>query len=427
MTSVKSAILYQNEEKTVTLIDIPTSITLAQVLAPQSPDRTILSYPPVQEPYPSTEPKSEAARARVLSRLGPLEQIYDYSTFIRNGLQEIRQAHQSRWCVLRQISPHVSPLRRKRKIQGLEASNDGLESGQEPQISPQQIAAGLDQTSTSPCSYIVRAKGHLAGIQNPTSASADIALSFPQTTFQIPPKAGAILSSINHETWWAFSEEVSRLYPASSTTAGPGQFDFILLDPPWENRSVTRSAKYKIMRDDDPLNVLRTELDQHIAPEALVACWITNRPSIRTAAMECFEAWNIKLIEEWVWIKTTVSGKPVYVVDGLWRKPYEVMLLGRRPKSEGTSASTGRSSVEHVLRRLIAGVPDLHSRKPCLRELIKPMMKEPEHYRALEVFARNMTAGWLTYGDEALKFNWHGHWTSSSGPTSSECTDSLAL
>lgn len=34
----------------------------------------------------------------------------------------------------------------------------------------------------------------------------------------------------------------------------------------------------------------------------------------------------------------------------------------------------------------------------------------PEAYRACEIFGRNLTEGWFTWGDEALKFNWEGHW-----------------
>lgn len=35
----------------------------------------------------------------------------------------------------------------------------------------------------------------------------------------------------------------------------------------------------------------------------------------------------------------------------------------------------------------------------------------PGPYRACEIFGRNLTEGWFTWGDEALKFNWEGHWT----------------
>ncbi len=38
-------------------------------------------------------------------------------------------------------------------------------------------------------------------------------------------------------------------------------------------------------------------------------------------------------------------------------------------------------------------------------------MPDPSDYQALEIFARNLTAGWWSCGDEVLKFNWEGCWT----------------
>lgn len=156
------------------------------------------------------------------------------------------------------------------------------------------------------------------------------------------------------------------------------------------------------MHDSDPMVVLRDMLGQHIASGALVACWITHKASVRDAALEAFQAWDVQLVEEWAWLKTTVGGLPITQIDGLWRKPYEVLLLGRKG-SDGAPESDSE-----VQRRVIVAVPDLHSRKPHLKTLIEPFL--PGAYRALEVFARNLTAGWWSWGDEVLKYNWEGHW-----------------
>ncbi|KAM0795567.1 MT-A70 [Usnea florida] len=193
------------------------------------------------------------------------------------------------------------------------------------------------------------------------------------------------------------------MYPGSSATAGPGQFDLVLLDPPWENRSVRRSAKYDTVHESDPMAILRAMLGQHMAPGALVACWITNKASVRDIALESFQAWNVRLIGEWAWLKTTVCGLPVTQVDGLWRKPYEVLLLGRKDIDEV------KDPHQEIQRRVIVAVPDLHSRKPHLKPLIEPLL--PKTYRALEIFARNLTAEWWSWGDEVLKYNWEGHWS----------------
>src|SRR5690554_3628900 len=62
----KSCILWQNEEQTVTLLDIPRSIELAQQFG-ESGQRHLWSSQPLQDPYPSLEPKSAKARAALKS------------------------------------------------------------------------------------------------------------------------------------------------------------------------------------------------------------------------------------------------------------------------------------------------------------------------------------------------------------------------
>lgn len=227
--------------------------------------------------------------------------------------------------------------------------------------------------------------------------------------YKTPPNANFLLSKIGEPTAHAFSMAALTLYPTSSATAGPGQFDFVLLDPPWENRSVRRSARYHTMHDSDPMVVLQAMLGQHIAPGALVGCWITNKASVRDTALDAFQTWDVQLIEEWAWLKTTVGGLPITQIDGLWRKPYEVLLLGRKGSDEAQSPDSD------VRRRVVVAVPDLHSRKPHLKTLIEPFI--PASYRALEVFARNLTAEWWSWGDEVLKYNWDGHWYTHKGST----------
>ncbi len=55
---------------------------------------------------------------------------------------------------------------------------------------------------------------------------------------------------------------------------------------------------------------------------------------------------------------------------------------------------------------MILAVPDVHSRKPNLRALLGV----PHDGAGLEVFARNLTAGWWGWGDEALLFQHRRHW-----------------
>ena len=407
----ESKMLFQNRDQTVTLLDIPRTISLGQNLPDQPLKRVLLSSPAIQEPYPSTEPKSNAARARVLSRMGSVDNTYNYSVFIRAGLEEISRIPDVKWCLPRELSSLKCPQpSKKRNIDHMHFSNDSLGQIEEPGnivfLDNGRLAGAFLYKCT-----VTEAEG-LVAIQNPTLASSAVIISVPPSIYDIPAQAGVILCTINSKTAATFSKVVLQLYASTTPSSGSGQFDFILLDPPWQNRSATRSKTYKNICDDDPMVVLRDVLGRHIAPAGFVACWITNKPSARWSALACFQAWNVSLIEEWVWMKTTANGEPVYDLDGLWRKPYEILLLGRKLEPHmQTIPRLNIDTISTIQRRLIVAVPDVHSRKPCLKDLIEPLMSDPMNYRALEIFARNMTAGWLAWGDEAMRFNWSGYWS----------------
>jgi N6-adenosine-specific RNA methylase IME4 len=160
------------------------------------------------------------------------------------------------------------------------------------------------------------------------------------------------------------------------------------------------------------VHALLTALDlpSLLAADGTVGLWITNKPAIRKlvlAAGGLFAEWGAVLVEEWLWVKTTVGGEPVTAVGGVWRKPYEVFLLGR--------CGDAAQSVS-VQRRVIFGVPDLHSRKPCFKTLLERFVLPP-NYEALEIFARHLTAGWHSWGNEVIMFNWEGYWVPSDGLT----------
>jgi N6-adenosine-specific RNA methylase IME4 len=65
-------------------------------------------------------------------------------------------------------------------------------------------------------------------------------------------------------------------------------------------------------------------------------------------------------------------------------------------------------------------VPDMHSRKPCLKKMLEEYIPEPADYSALEVFSRYLVTGWTSWGNEVLKFNCDYYWKIEDD----ECTDS---
>ena len=440
ISSPRTPILYQNPSKTLTLLDIPTSIAQAQGTIDHPCNDHICASPPLQMPYPSTEPKSEKAKLNVLRTKHTCDADVGFpQTLLQQGLRDVAEHWGSGrdWSLPRRISP-FTPKRQSKKRK---ADNDQVLSPSKRDsiyastaVSPSyevetQENFGRLSSSVEPDFRLPKSEISIRSIEEPlilysnskpkayTCSSmriitnrlvhnpypTPILLQYSGVKYRTPPNAKFLLSKISESTAPAFSMAALTTYPDSSATAGPGQFDFVLLDPPWENRSVRRSAKYETVHDSDPMVVLRAMLGQHMAPGALVACWITNKASVRDIALETFQAWDVRLFEEWAWLKTTVCGLPVNQIDGLWRKPYEVLLLGRKDIAD--IESSGNS----VRRRVIVAVPDLHSRKPHLKTLIEPFL--PGTHRALDIFARNLTAEWWSWGDEVLKYNWEGHWS----------------
>ena len=434
-----SAILYQNVDSKIVLLDLPRSISLAQGTLDHPCHGQIYSLPAREAPYPSTEPKSGRAKANVLRTKVPIESNLEFPTnLLYQALAEIGHHWEGPWCLIRKISPSVTAGQsKKRKVlvaedplprshlenasphlhQPLPASCSGTAQNSvvppliiEPDL---RLAEGLSisrkfsepltlpVTLTSPV-HVCSNLGYIINKLVNNSCVKAVSLSLAGTSFSIPPNASFIMSNISELTAPIFSMGALTLYPTPSVTAGPGQFDFILLDPPWENRSAKRSAKYDTMGNRDPMALLHSLLGLHIAQGGLIACWITNNSRVWAAALEAFAAWEVQLIEEWAWLKTTLHGVPVTDVEGIWRQPYEILLLGKRVNEVGEHQQDPK-------RRVIVAVPDLHSRKPNLKELIEPLL--PPRYRALEIFGRYVSAGWWVWGNEVLKYNWEGHWS----------------
>ncbi|KAK2745507.1 hypothetical protein FQN55_006203 [Onygenales sp. PD_40] len=465
----RSSIIYQNVSRSVILIDIPTSIGLAQRLphriktgeTPLDEDvPALLSSDPLQDPYPNPpEPSSTVARNRLLRQIPDtqLELARLVEPLIDNALQELKEKHGGEWCFPRYsgLSSGTGTKRRMRMHEGFrhraskrhqESSDDepifssknelldGHVSGNEP---PLVLAPGVNQF---PNLSTIRN----TAVQNAacTSTILNIKLdsegepSNPRTgplptpnyiSINIPAKSTFLLTHLRAPT-------PSNPNPILSLSSG-NKFDLIVMDPPWPNRSVRRSSHYREETDSlQPL--LEGILKSNINPRhSIVAMWTTNSSKSRSMASNAMKAAGLHLFEEWIWVKSTAKGQPVSPVAGLWRKPYEILILAHTEKhtSPEDETSKGNGSCE-IRRRVIFAVPDIHSRKPNLREVIEDLFfsaptgqseendaaeGDREHerqirpYAALEVFARNLTAGWWSCGDEVLRFNWKGWWDES--------------
>lgn len=463
MTSLEDpSILYQNEQSTVFIIDIPSSIAQAQRLNSE-PKRSVskkhlLSTPPLESPYAgSCEPKTEAARARLLERIPLGERRFhnEVQLLLQSALQGIQHGHPSgtRWCLPRHFSDEERP-RTKRKARGSDDSalkkqaHQLLSEVSTPKFSRSHWAAAKIQPPTilsSTCINEFESISELNGVvKNSSALSAilktdahDDGIECTPSEYIIPPESQFVHCTIPVSDPHSHSHSHSKSLSPIPGLPPTQKFNLILFDPPWPNRSVRRSRHYNThpydlltQRLQDILHIhtysasqkppITSSTSHPHAQICLAGIWITNSEKSRQTAYDSLSTTGFNIVEEWIWIKTTASGETISPVDGLWRKPYEILVIGRReieseiPVSVSSCISLEPSGSRVPKRRVFAAVPDLHSRKPSLKGLFERLFfaqgDRVLRYTALEVFARNLTAGWCAAGNEVLKFNARECW-----------------
>ncbi|XP_027798758.2 N(6)-adenine-specific methyltransferase METTL4 [Marmota flaviventris] len=205
--------------------------------------------------------------------------------------------------------------------------------------------------------------------------------------YLLPPKCSFLLSDISC---------IQPLLNCRKT------FDVIVIDPPWQNKSVKRSNRYSYL---SPLQIKQIPIPKLAAPNCLVVTWVTNRQKhLRFIKEELYPSWSVEIIAEWHWVKITSSGEFVFPLDSPHKKPYEGLILGRIGEQTALPLRNTDTKVLPIPdHKLIVSVPCiLHSHKPPLAEVLKDYIK-PDG-KCLEMFARNLQPGWTSWGNEVLKF-----------------------
>lgn len=341
---ISQSILFLNEDRSVILIDGPKSIEDAQFLKPAEASqrdrrRRLISSKPPEKPFKTPEPKQSLPNPSAAAALADLTA----ASTVEDALRVLNELYSEPWCLPR-----------------IHAAQETNVNGHERD--KKRKAEAIDTPEDIPSdSVIAEESTHLQG---------------------------------------TISSERSRFLKEAPL------FDFIVMDPPWPNRSVRRKrGSYAIANDLDEIRSTLSliPIAAHLAPEGLVAVWITNKASVLellTSPRGMFAEWGLELVDEWTWLKVTTAGEPMVDVNSAWRKPWERLLIAKRRGAEMPKLPSRR--------RVIVSVPDLHSRKPNLRPVFEDIL--PPGYRGLEIFARNLTAGWWSWGDEVLKFQQPEHW-----------------
>ncbi|NXI89866.1 METL4 protein, partial [Psophia crepitans] len=225
----------------------------------------------------------------------------------------------------------------------------------------------------------------LSCVTENSSNGAKIVLLMGQK-YLVPPKSSFLLS------------DISCLQPLLNYKK---KYHLIVIDPPWENKSIKRSNRYSYLSS---WQIKQIPVPALAAPDCLVVTWVTNRQKhLRFVMDELYPHWSVKTLAEWHWVKITRTGEFVLPLDSLHKKPYEVLVLGRVQGDEKEALRTSEDVLPIPEHKLIVSIPcSLHSHKPPLTEVLAEFIK-PD-VECLELFARNLQPGWTSWGNEVLKF-----------------------
>lgn len=373
-------VIYRSNTPDVVLLDLPRSIQDAQSRA-----FSIESVAPLKQPYPSTEPKG-LKRQKLLKEISPsrLAHSLQIEGEIDVALSHVRShldASGKSWCcprLTRDLSAKTHPLLdvlKGRSVPDARDHDDKL-------LSCPVILATTDDGNRF---------RQLPDLMNKVvcNPGPGTLLQVDGSRFFVPSQSTFFWSSIQRQCH-NFEQSVGPL-TNQATSDLHCLYDLILMDPPWSNRSVRRGRNYATneLQPESPFASAMFIVKRHLGQQGMVAVWITNKEAIEQQVFSSMQSLGLSLQHEWVWAKITANGEPVTDLSGIWRKPYERLLL-----FGGAKTTTSR--------KIIVGVPDCHSRKPSLKRLFDEIMRPG--YRALELFARSLTTGWWAWGDQVLHF-----------------------
>ncbi|XP_010636989.1 N(6)-adenine-specific DNA methyltransferase METTL4 isoform X2 [Fukomys damarensis] len=149
-------------------------------------------------------------------------------------------------------------------------------------------------------------------VENDSSFSKMITLMGQK--YLLPPKSSFLLS------------DISCMQPLLNCRK---TFDAIVIDPPWQNKSVKRSNRYSYL---SPLQIQQVPIPQLAAPDCLVVTWVTNRQKhLRFVKDELYPSWSVAALAEWHWVKP-----PHRSGHSLW-PPY-LTFLRRKAENHKVSA-----------------------------------------------------------------------------------------
>ncbi|KAL5126921.1 Methyltransferase-like protein 2 [Glycine soja] len=192
--------------------------------------------------------------------------------------------------------------------------------------------------------------------------------------------------------------QIRNLIPAHADSG----FNLIVVDPPWENASAHQKSRYATLPNRYFLSLPIKQLTH--TEGAIVALWVTNREKLRSfVERELFPAWGVSYAATFYWLKVKQNGSWICDLDLFHHRPYECLILGYSPgKVNNTDNQSKFKPVKND--RVIMSIPGDFSRKPPIGDLLLEYVPGLKPSRCIELFAREIMAGWVAWGNEPLYF-----------------------
>ncbi|KAJ3703408.1 hypothetical protein LUZ61_007113 [Rhynchospora tenuis] len=212
----------------------------------------------------------------------------------------------------------------------------------------------------------------------------DVEAEFQNATYVLPSRSLFLMSDLR---------QVRKLIPGESAEG----FNLIVIDPPWENGSARQKAMYPTLPNRHFMYLPVKELAH--SDGALVALWITNRQKLQDFVVkDLLPAWGMSHVTPFYWLKVKPDGSLIGDLDLFHHRPYEFLLLGYVNVDFNSECMHLKES------RVIISVPGAYSRKPQLGKLLAEYIPGQRPSRCIELFARELVAGWTSWGNEPLHF-----------------------
>jgi N6-adenosine-specific RNA methylase IME4 len=217
---------------------------------------------------------------------------------------------------------------------------------------------------------------------NTTEESVFSDLCYVPEDFMVPPHSIPVRVDVRFAPW----EQLSA--------AADGNYDVIVMDPPWQlaTANPTRGVAlgYNQLSDESILSIPMEKLQR----QGLLLIWVINAKY--RVALQLFERWGYRLVDEIVWVKLTVNRRLAKNHGFYLQHAKETCLVGLKGDQLPAVMGNRRRLCPDVILSERRG----QSQKPDeLYEWVEALIPNGKY---MEIFARknNLRNFWVSVGNE---------------------------